>query len=212
MAHKKDLLWKAVLEWVFDDLLRFLFPDADQVFDLGRGFGFLDKELLQVCPEPGGEVANRHVDKLVKVFRKDGKEEWVLIHLEVQGETKSGDRPFFGERMFRYFNLVFAHYNRPVAAIAIFTGPDGHLLPNRFDYFFMNTRLSYQYNTLNIQDYSDKELIESSNPFSWVMLIAKQALLKGKDLDKRRQRRQGVGGTQTADPDGIFRRKDRFHR
>lgn len=70
-------------------------------------------------------------------------------------------------------------------AIAVFTGPDSHLLPDRFEYSFMNTRLLYQYNTLNIQDYSDKELRESSNPFCWVMLIAKQALLRGKDLDKR---------------------------
>ena len=38
---KKDALWKSVLEEVFDDMLRFVFPDAERVFDFGRGFEFL---------------------------------------------------------------------------------------------------------------------------------------------------------------------------
>jgi len=28
MRHNKDILWKGVLEWVFDDLLRFISPDV----------------------------------------------------------------------------------------------------------------------------------------------------------------------------------------
>jgi hypothetical protein len=40
----KDALWKSVLEEVFDDRLRFVFPDAERVFDFGRGFEFLDGE------------------------------------------------------------------------------------------------------------------------------------------------------------------------
>ena len=83
MRHNKDVLWKGLLEWVFDDLLRFLFPDADQVFDMERGFGFMDKELAEMYPEQDKKTATRIVDKLVKAYRRDGKEEWVLVHLEV---------------------------------------------------------------------------------------------------------------------------------
>ena len=32
-----------MLEEIFDDLLRFVFPDADRIFDLAKGFEFLDK-------------------------------------------------------------------------------------------------------------------------------------------------------------------------
>ncbi|HEV9036021.1 MAG TPA: hypothetical protein VGQ51_05355 [Puia sp.] len=49
----------------------------------------------------------------------------------------------------------------------------------------MNTRVQYDYNTLCILDYSDKELEESENPFAWVVLTAKKALLRGKNLDKQ---------------------------
>ncbi len=185
MQHNRDILWKGLLEWVFDDLLRFVFPDADKEFDMQRGFTYLDKELAELYPEPETKADVRVVDKLVEVFRKDGRGEWVLIHIEVQGETKAADRPVFPERMFRYFYRCFDHYRRPVAAIAIFTGPDARRMPDRYEYIFMNARLQYHYNTLCILDYPDKDLAESDNPFAWVVLTAKQALKKGKNLDNK---------------------------
>ena len=49
MKHN-DILWKATLEDLFDDFLRFFYPDADQLFDLEKGFEYLDKELEQLFP------------------------------------------------------------------------------------------------------------------------------------------------------------------
>ncbi len=102
MRRKSDILWKGMLEEVFDDLLRFIFPDADQLFDLTKGFEFLNRELAELYPEPDKESSTRFVDKLVKVFRRDGSEEWLLTHVEVQGQPD----PTFAERMFRYFYYV----------------------------------------------------------------------------------------------------------
>ena len=34
MGHSKDILWKLIVEEVFDDLLRFVYPQADEFFDL----------------------------------------------------------------------------------------------------------------------------------------------------------------------------------
>ena len=150
-----------------------------------KAFTFLDKELAEMYPEPEKETDIRFVDKLVKVFRRDGREEWVLIHIEVQAETKAKDRPLFPERMFRYFYRIFDRYRKPVAAVAILTGKDSERIPDMFGYDFLNTRLQYQYNTLSILDYSDTELAQSDNPFALVVMVARQALLKGRDLDKK---------------------------
>ncbi len=185
MRHNKDILWKGLLEMVLDDLLRFVFPNADQVFDLQREFGFLDRELAEIFPEPNKETDVRIVDKLVKVFRKDGTEEWLLLHIEVQDKTKVKDRALFPERMFRYFYRCFDRYRKPVAAIAIYTGPDGRQLPDCYEYELMQTKLKYQYSTLCILDYSDEDLGRSDNPFAWVVLAAKKALLKGKNINKK---------------------------
>jgi len=43
MRRKNDLLWKGMLEEIFDDLLRFIFPEVDQVYNMERGFEYLDK-------------------------------------------------------------------------------------------------------------------------------------------------------------------------
>lgn len=94
---RKDVLWKGMLEVVFEDFLRFFFPDADNLYDFERGFVFLDKELGEMYPEPDKEMDTRYVDKLVKVYRKDGGESWLLLHVEVQGYHDL----LFPQRMFK---------------------------------------------------------------------------------------------------------------
>jgi predicted transposase/invertase (TIGR01784 family) len=178
--RKSDILWKVVMEEVFDDLLRFIFPDADQVYNMERGFEFLDKELAEMYPEPDKESATHFADKLVRVFRRDGQEDCILCHVEIQGETKHKDRPFFGERMFRYFYRIWDRYRKPVSAVAIFTGRDAKKMPARFKYAYRKTKLRYDYHTLSILDFTDEELEKSDNPFALVALAAKTSLLEGK--------------------------------
>ena len=185
MWHNKDILWKGLLEWVFDDLLRFVFPEAEQVFDWSVPGVFMDKEFERLCPEPKDGTTIRVVDKLAKVkLRKRGKK-YALIHVEAQGQTKKKGRSEFGKRMLQYYMLISSKHPLPLSSIAIFTGGDGHLFPESYTYSFLNTRLPFQYNTINIRDHSDEKLGSSENPFAWVMLIAKQALLRGKNRDYR---------------------------
>jgi len=62
MRRKNDILWKGVMEVIFDDLLRFIFPEAEQFIDIGRGFDFLDKELSEMYPEPDKMAETKFVD------------------------------------------------------------------------------------------------------------------------------------------------------
>lgn len=139
--RKSDILWKVVIEEVFDDMLRFIFSDADEVYDMERVFEFLEKELAEMYPEPDKAADTRFADKLVKVFHRDGEEEWVLMHVEIQGDTSK--RQEFSERMFRYFYRILDRYRKPVSAIAVFTGQDGKRMPCRFEYGYRSTRLMY---------------------------------------------------------------------
>jgi hypothetical protein len=78
--RKSDILWKVIMEEVFDDLLRFIIPDADREYNLERGFEFLEKELAEMYPEPEKESDTRFADKLIKVFSRQGEEDWILVH------------------------------------------------------------------------------------------------------------------------------------
>jgi len=167
------------MEEMFPDLLRFIYPDADDEYNMERGFEFLDKELAELNPQPDEEKDSRFADKLVKVYHRDGEEEWVLLHVEVQGDTQ--DRDAFAERMYTYFYRIRDRYpGRLVSALAIFTGENGNRMPGKYSYEYRSTKLTYEYPTVSILDYSDEELDKSSNPFAQVVVAAKIRLQEGK--------------------------------
>jgi hypothetical protein len=55
------------------------------------------------------------VDKLVQVSTLNGHEQWVYIHLEVQGTRQD----HFAERLFIYNYRLFDRFHRPVATLAL---------------------------------------------------------------------------------------------
>ena len=166
-----------MLEEVFEDLLRFVDPEIDKVLDLNRGVEFLDKELAEIYPEPEKKSSTRVVDKLVKVYLRDGGETWMLLHLEVQGRNEKE----FAARMHRYYYRLLEKHGRDVAALAILTGRDGKKVAGKYERRTFWGSISYEYKTLCITDYTDQELVASDNPFAVVMLVAKEALMKLKE-------------------------------
>lgn len=55
--------------------LLFFFNDADDIFDIEKGFDFLDKELNELLPEPQKQGGGRVADMLMKTFLKSGDED-----------------------------------------------------------------------------------------------------------------------------------------
>ncbi|EEI90882.1 hypothetical protein HMPREF0765_3429 [Sphingobacterium spiritivorum ATCC 33300] len=180
MKQKDDYLWKGVLEDVFDDFLRFLYPDADSVFDLSRGITFLDKELEQLFPPEGNEFAPKVVDKLAQVYTHDGMEEWVLIHVEVQGTCRKD----FASRMFTYYYRILDKYHKRITAFAILTEASKKPRPNVYEEEFMGTSIQYRFNTYKIAEQDTDRLLASDNPFALVVLTAKAAFV-GKNLNDK---------------------------
>lgn len=175
-GRKNDTLLKNAFEEAFPHLLRFCFENADDIFDTGKDFVFMDKELSELFPELENHGGNRFVDMLAKVFLKNGKEEWILVHVEIQG---AGDKDF-AERMFQYWYRIYDRYKVNVTALAVFTGGKNQKRPDRFYKSFLGTELSYKYNTYHIFDHSEAGLLAMDNPFALIVLAAQKALLMGK--------------------------------
>jgi hypothetical protein len=173
---RDDALWKGILEDLFDDFLRFFFDNADEVFDMNRPFEFLDKELEQIFPTNQDEFYPKYVDKLVKVFTKDGTEEWILVHVEVQG---SRDKEF-GKRMFTYYYRILDKYDKEITAVAIFTDTNKKFKPRLYERKFMKTNLLFEFNTYKVLEQDPQKLADSDNPFALVILTAFTAIKKGK--------------------------------
>jgi len=173
---KDDPLLKAAFEELFPHLLRFCFPGADKIFDFRKGFVFLDKELTELFPELKKQGGSRFVDMLVKAFLKNGKEEWILVHIEIQG----GSTKNFPKRMFQYWYRIYDRYGVDITALAIFTGNKRQQHPHTFHKTFMGTEITYRYNAYHIFDHSEAELLAMDNPFALIVLAAQKALLQGK--------------------------------
>ena len=60
------------------------------------------------------------------------------------------------------------------------TWENGNRMPGKYSYEYRGTRLTYEYPTVSISDYSDEELDKSSNPFAQVVVAAKMRLQEGK--------------------------------
>lgn len=168
-----DILWKGILENIFDDFLHFFFEDAENFFDMGKGFQFLDKEMEQLFPAEDMQHA-KFVDKLVKVFTKEGEDEWILVHVEVQG-YKDDDFP---RRMFTYFYRILDRYRKPVTAIAILTDTNKNFHPTTYQDIRLGTSITFQFNSYKVIEQDESELARSKNPFAVVVLTALLALKK----------------------------------
>lgn len=174
--RKNDILLKSAFEETFPDLLRFYFPDADEIFDMDRGFEFLDKELGELFPELEKKEGSRFVDMLAKGYLKNGQEEWILVHTEIQG----GNDKRFTDRMFEYWYRIYDKYKVKITALVVFTGAKNQKRPDTFHRSFLGTEITYRYNTYHILEQDEKTLLSMKNPFAFVVLAAQQALLSGK--------------------------------
>ena len=81
---------------LFKDFVEYCLPDFHGLINWKKQWHSLDKELNTITK--GSDSGKRLVDKLFKIFLKDGREQWVLVHLEIQGKYDAD----FPKRMFTY--------------------------------------------------------------------------------------------------------------
>lgn len=145
-----DNPWKEILEEYFPDFMAFYFPDTHQEIDWNRGYEFLDNELRQIARD--ARVGKRYVDKLARVWRPEGKEEWVLVHVEIQASRDSE----FAERMYVYNNRIYDKYRKHVASVAVLADSSASWRPRRFAYSLWGCNVSLEFPTVKLIDWKDQ--------------------------------------------------------
>jgi hypothetical protein len=161
-----DSPWKDILVRFFPDFMAFFFPDIHAAINWSRGFEFLDTELQKISVKAA--IGRRLVDKLVKVYLRNGREVWVLIHIEIQGKREKG----FTLRMFVYHYRIFNLHNRKVVSLVILADDDPRWRPSEFGYELFGTSLRLKFRAVKLLDYAgDWESLEASkNPFAVVVM------------------------------------------
>jgi hypothetical protein len=176
-----DSPWKEALEFYFQAFLALFFPHIHEDIDWSRGFEFLDKELQKIMP--ASEGGRLYVDKLVKVWRKNGRETWVLIHIEVQTQRERN----FARRMYYYNTRIFDRYNRTVVSLAVLADDDRNWRPDRYTRELWGCSAELRWPVVKLLDYANRvdELEADSNPFAKVVLAHLKAVQTRYDPDGR---------------------------
>lgn len=102
-----DSPWKGILDRYFPAFIAFFFPEIHQEINWSQGYEILDKELEQVTRD--ADLGKRLADKLFKVWRRNGDEQVVYTHVEVQAKSQT----IFPQRMHVYNYRVYDRYQKP---------------------------------------------------------------------------------------------------
>jgi Domain of unknown function (DUF4351) len=204
---EQDSPWKEILRQYFQQALEFFFPQTAALIDWGYPVEFLDKEFQQITPE--AEIGRRYADQLVKVHLKQGQELWIVVHLEIQAEPEQN----FAERMYVYNFRIFECFHRPAISLAILCDSNRHWRPQRYEFAYPGTQLSFQFDVVKLLDYRERteELEQSRNPFAVVVMAHLQAQATKRNATTRKQqkvaliRRLYEGGYERQDVIHLFR-------
>ena len=142
-----DSPWKEMLENYFQAFMAFFFPVAHRDIDWERGYESLDKELQQIVRD--AELGKRLADKLMKVWRRGGEEQRVMIHTEVEGDPKED----FGKRMYVYNYRLFDRYDRPVVSLAVLSDTRRNRRPDRYGYHLWGCEVGIKFPVVKLRDY-----------------------------------------------------------
>ena len=174
-----DQLWKSIIEDLFEEFVHFFFEEDANQIDFSKGYEFLDKELQTINLISNAQ--HRRVDKLVKVFQKDGTEEWILILIEVQGYKDDN----MAWRVYNSHYRITDKYKKPVSVLVIYTDDVQDFHPKEYTQTCLGTEVIFKFNTFKLLDNPPKSFSQKDNLFAIVMEIAWYSLKRNKlkDLD-----------------------------
>ncbi|RLC10300.1 MAG: hypothetical protein DRI57_20605 [Deltaproteobacteria bacterium] len=178
-----DSPWKDILGIYFEEFMRFFFPLIAEKIDWSRGYTLLDKELSQITRE--AERGKRLADRLVKVWKKNGEDAWVLAHPEIQ----AGREKDFPHRVWVYYYRIHDRYNRPVLSLAVLADKSSKWRPSEYSQELWGCRNEFHFPIVKILDYKKRwEYLEKSDsPFAVVVMAHLKTLETRKDRESRRR-------------------------
>ncbi|MDM8543275.1 hypothetical protein QUF90_19540 [Desulfococcaceae bacterium HSG9] len=176
-----DSPWKEIIEIYFEEFMAFFFPKAHGKIDWSAGYTFMDKELQKVARD--AETGRRVVDKLARITLLDGKEAFVLAHIEVQGQSETG----FRKRMYVYNYRLFDNYGYKVASLAILTDNRKNWRPGQYGYKLFGCEVRLKFPIVKLLDYKERfeELQNNPSPFAIVVMAHLKAMETNKNPQSR---------------------------
>lgn len=185
---KQDSSWRRIIDLLLPEFVAFYFPQIHRDVDFARGFEFLDKELQKILPQDD-DSGKRVVDKLVKVFLRDGSEKWLLIHIEVQGYQERD----FARRVYHCNYRISDRFGEEVISVALLTDDNPDFRECIYSISRWGFRLHFEFPVVKLLDYREQwDALEGvANPFAMAtMAFLKTVETQGLDHERYQWKRQ----------------------
>ena len=175
-----DHPWKLIFTYFFEEAILFIQPALHDLIDWEKGVEFLEQELHEAIKTRFRSA--KICDKLAKVYLKNGKEYFLLVHIEIE----SAPRAIFGKRFYWYRVLIFdKHKSENIYSLVVYTGKKSRNQVSKYEFRFLDNRMSFEFPALKIWEMDEKELEQSDNIFALFVLAQKYANASRDDMGKR---------------------------
>ena len=143
---------------------------------------FLDKELEEIVRD--SELGKQRVDKLVKVRRIDGVEEWVSVHVEVQAQPDEG----LPQRVYQYHHRIVDRFGRQVATLVVLADERKDWKPSHYEEELWSCRVRFEYPICKLLGLGgeNSRLESDENPAAIVVAAHLAAQATGGDMELRK--------------------------
>jgi hypothetical protein len=167
-----DSYWKELIDRFFWLLLQITLPDLYAAADTRRKPKSLSNEFTDILNtgDPKIHKYPRRADFVMEVPMKDNTSEWVILHIEAQGQ--GSDINF---RMSHYRSAIFFHYKKEPVALAIITDKRPVNEAEYYSHSHFGTESVYRYNRLVLAELDDDALLANENPMGILLYAAKNA-------------------------------------
>jgi hypothetical protein len=175
MPTDYDSPWKEALEWLFDLLLAFFFPELHAEIDWSLGSESLATELRKILPEAA--AGKRVSDALVKAYATGEGEgrDARYVHVEVQCQVVDD----FANRLDQCNALCALRLGHPVVTVAILGDDSPTWRPGPFLFECGGFRKQVEFPTAKLLDYRGREAELEADPNPVAVLVLAHLLALG---------------------------------
>ena len=176
-----DGAWKEAMERFLPFLVELCFPAIAAELLWDEELEFLDKELEEVVRDAA--LGKQRVDKLVKLRRRNGSEQWLLFHVEVASQSYVD----LARTMYQYHHRLEDRYGQPVLSVAILADDDPRWRPTYYENELLGCRLRFDFPVCKLLDFKGNwtALEASENLAAAIIMAHLRAMETRRDMNRR---------------------------
>ena len=140
------------------------FPALAQDVDWSRKIEFLEQELKRISRRSA--TGDRYVDKLARLWLRNGIEQRVLLHLELQAQQ----RVAYEEHVFEYNVLARLFYKLPVVSVVILADSNAQWRPTTYKTALWGCEHTFQFPIVKLLDIAQAKVFIMMRQFSLDLL------------------------------------------